>query len=102
MVYHLILGMLLLYKEQFVIAVLIGGAAWVIAFKIVRISATSSLGNVIDKCVQILFIITGIQMFFGVFESLIQSFVIAMLSMTYLGLSVKHDLHSDRKGIAWN
>ncbi|MDQ5890917.1 MAG: F-type H+-transporting ATPase subunit a [Candidatus Dependentiae bacterium] len=101
-VYHLILGMLLLYKEQFVIAVLIGGAAWVVAFKIFRLSAASSLGNVINKCVQILFIITGIQMFFGVFDSLIQSFVIAMLSMTYLALSVKHDLHSDRKGIAWN
>jgi len=101
-VYHLILSLLLSYQEQFLIAVLAGGALWTLFFKILRTEPSSGVGRVINIFVQSLFVIAWIQMFFGVFESLIQSFVIAMLSMTYLALNIHHDRLKDREGISWN
>lgn len=101
-VYHLILGMVLSYKHQFLVAVLVGGVVWMLCFQLLKLPISSRTGRFINGCVQMLFIISWIQMFFGVFESLIQSFVIAMLSMTYLALAVTHNKATDRKGIAWN
>ena len=101
-VYHLILAMVFSYKQQFLIAVLIGGAVWLVVFRLFKLPLSSGMGKIINGLVQVLFVVAWIQMFFGVFESLIQSFVIAMLSMTYLALAVKHNRLTDRKGIAWN
>ncbi len=101
-VYHLILAVVFAYREQFLLAAFIGGAIWLITFKVVRVSRFSGAGKFLDMGIQSLFLVAWLQIFFGVFESLIQSFVIAMLSMTYLALAVKHDLSKDRKGIAWN
>jgi F-type H+-transporting ATPase subunit a len=101
-VYHLILAMVFAYKQQFLIAVVVGGVIWFIFFTWMKLPLSSAAGKFINGCVQMLFVVAWIQMFFGIFESLIQSFVIAMLSMTYLALSVKHDRLRDRKGIAWN
>jgi F-type H+-transporting ATPase subunit a len=101
-VYHLILAMVFAYKQQFLIAVVLGSMLWFICFRWIQMPLSSTTGKLINGCVQMLFVVAWIQMFFGIFESLIQSFVIAMLSMTYLALSVKHDRAHDRKGIAWN
>ncbi len=101
-VYHLVLSIVFAYKEYFVFAALTGGALWMIVFKVFGFGKDTRIGRIVNGCVQCIFVIAWIQMFFGVFESLIQSFVVAMLSVTYLALSVKHDLQKDRKGIAWN
>jgi F-type H+-transporting ATPase subunit a len=101
-VYHLILALVFAYQKQFLIAVVVGSIVWFICFRWVKLSLSSRSGKLINGAVQMLFIIAWIQMFFGIFESLIQSFVIAMLSMTYLALSVTHDRAHDRKGIVWN
>jgi F0F1-type ATP synthase membrane subunit a len=94
--------MVFAYKQQFLIAVVVGSVIWFICFTWMKLPLSSTTGKLINGCVQVLFVVAWIQMFFGIFESLIQSFVIAMLSMTYLALSVKHDRLRDRKGIAWN
>lgn len=101
-VYHLILSIVFLFKEQFLMAVLVGGVVWMVLFKFYGLKKKSPLGRVINVAIQSLFVLAAIQMFFGVFEPLVQSFVIAMLSMTYLALGVKHDLTRDPKGLAWN
>ena len=101
-VYHLILSLLFAYQEQFLIAVLVGGALWLLIFKFLQVDQSRGIGRVINFFVQCLFAIAWVQMFFGVFESLIQSFVIAMLSMTYLALNIHHDRQKDREGISWN
>ena len=44
-----------------------------------------------------LFLITWIQLFLGVFEGLIQSFVLTMLTITYLAMGTAMDEHSDQK-----
>jgi len=101
-VYHLIIGFVMVYKQYFMLASIAGGVVWFVVFKMLGTSQESGIGRVLDKLVQMLFIVAWVQMFFGVFESLIQSFVIAMLSMTYLALAVHHDLRYDKKGLAWN
>lgn len=53
------------------------------------------------KLEPIFFIVTFIQLFFGVFESLVQSFVISMLTMTYLGLMIEHHDDAEAKGAVW-
>ena len=101
-VYHLILSMVFACREQFLMASLIGGALWIVAFKLFSLQKESRLGRLLNWSIQGLFVVAWIQIFFGVFEPLIQSFVIAMLSMTYLALAVKHDAQRDRKGILWS
>lgn len=101
-VYHLILAVVFAYRAHFVIAALVGGVLWFLFFRLYGLRRDSLAGSLLHKSIQVLFVVAWIQMFFGVFESLIQSFVIAMLSMTYLALAVKHDLRHDKKGIAWN
>jgi len=101
-VYHLILSVVFLFKREFLIAVLSGGALWFLLFRICGLKQKSRMGRLMNAMIQSLFAIAAIQMFFGVFEPLVQSFVVAMLSMTYLALSVKHDLSHDPKGIAWS
>lgn len=44
-----------------------------------------------------LFLITWIQLFLGVFEGLIQSFVLTMLTITYLAMGTAEHEHSDTK-----
>ena len=43
----------------------------------------------------IIFLLSGAQMFFGVFEGFIQAFVITMLAITYLSVALAHGSHDD-------
>ena len=101
-VYHVLLSVTTYYQTEFVWLVTIGGLLWFTLYKVFRIELDSWGGRKINQLVQILFVVTWVQIFFGIFEALIQSFVIAMLSITYLSLSVHHDLKKDAQGVAWN
>jgi F-type H+-transporting ATPase subunit a len=101
-VYHVLLGSLANCRVEFVWAAVIGGTLWIIAYRILRIGRDSRLGRYLNIFIELLFALTWLQLFFGVFEALIQSFVISMLSSTYLALAVKHELKNDPKGIVWN
>lgn len=100
-VYHVIESVFTRYQSEFITAVLIGGVVWAVLYRLLRIGYQSRFGRFANMCIQALFLLTWIQIFFGVFEALIQSFVIAMLSLTYLSLSVHHDLKHDSRGVAW-
>jgi len=101
-VYHLILSMLFAGKVYFLGAVAVGGIVWLVVFRQMHLDAHTRLGKILYFAIQSLFIITGVQFFFGIFESLIQAFVVAMLSMTYLALGISHDVRRDRKAVVWN
>jgi F0F1-type ATP synthase membrane subunit a len=45
----------------------------------------------------VLFLLTYVQMFVGIFEGLIQSFVLTMLTTTYLALGVSHEEHEGKE-----
>lgn len=100
-VYHVLLGAITAYREHFVWAVCVGGLIWVVFYRWFGIGRDSGLGKWLNSMIQCLFVITAIQMFFGIFEALIQSFVIAMLSITYLSLAIHHNLKRDERGLAW-
>lgn len=101
-VYHVLLGSLSSRRVEFVWAAAIGGALWIIVYRILGIGKQSRVGRWLNVAIEMLFLLTWLQLFFGIFEALIQSFVISMLSSTYLALAVKHDLKNDPKGIVWN
>lgn len=101
-VYHVLLGSLSSRRVEFVWAAVIGGTLWIIAYRILGIGKQSRVGRWLNIAIEMLFLLTWLQLFFGIFEALIQSFVISMLSSTYLALAVKHDLKNDPKGIVWN
>jgi F-type H+-transporting ATPase subunit a len=101
-VYHLILSMVFAYKQEFVLASIGAGVVWLLLFKLLKVDGSRPWVRFINFFIQATFIVAWVQMFFGVFESLIQAFVLAMLSITYLSLAVKHDITRDRKGILWN
>ncbi len=44
--------------------------------------------NVINRLTFVLFLVVWMQMFFGIFEGLIQSFVLTMLTITYLATGI--------------
>ena len=101
-VYHVLLSVITRFQSEFVWVVSIGGMIWFLFYKVLRLGKDSWWGRKINVLIQILFVVTWVQIFFGIFEALIQSFVIAMLSITYLSLSVHHDLKHDPEGIAWS
>jgi F0F1-type ATP synthase membrane subunit a len=55
------------------------------------------LRKIINTLFSLIFIITWIQIGFGICEGLIQSFVITMLSMTYLAIGIQSESYSDNE-----
>ena len=51
---------------------------------------TGFVGALFKYSSIIIFVLAWAQLFFGVFEGLIQSFVIMMLTLTYLSMGVSH------------
>jgi F-type H+-transporting ATPase subunit a len=55
--------------------------------------------KILNVLIGIMFLLTWIQIFFGIFEGLIQAFVITMLTTTYLAIAVhtedEHDNHQE-------
>ena len=101
-VFQVVVSMMIGIKEQFMWAVGIGAIVWLLVFGLLDSAKDEGAGRYINIMIQLLFIVAWIQVFFGIFEALIQAFVISMLSITYLSLMVKHNLKTDEKGIAWS
>lgn len=100
-VFFVFVSVIARYKIAFISYVLLIGLLWLLFLKILSLSEDNILARVIRVNLNIVFILSWMQLFFGVFEALIQSFVIAILTITYLALSVEHDLETDKKGIEW-
>ena len=100
-VYHMLVSMFVYIENSFVLMVAAGGITWFILFRVLRMRTDGGLGQLVNIFIQSLFIMTWAQVLFGVLESLIQSFVVAMLTITYLSLTMEHKLSEDEEGVAW-
>lgn len=100
-VYHMLVSVFMFIENSFVLAAIASGLLWFVMFRLFRMRDDSGAGQVVSLLIQCLFIMTWAQVLFGIVESLIQSFVVAMLTMTYLSLSMHHNLSEDKEGVAW-
>jgi F-type H+-transporting ATPase subunit a len=100
-VYHMLVSIFMYVENSFVLVVMTGGVLWFIMFRLLRMRDDVGVGNVISSLLQCLFVMAWAQILFGVVESLIQSFVVAMLTVTYLSLTATHKLSEDEEGIVW-
>lgn len=86
-------------------------AGIIIMFKVLvtnkKLFSTSNIGKkIVSISFQTLMVIAWIQLFLGVFEGVIQSFVLTMLTITYLAIGTQHEedtpaaTHVTKEGIA--
>jgi len=101
-VFQVLVSVILLGKEYFLWAVGLGAVAWIVVFGLLGSAKDEGAGRHINTMIKLLFVVTWAQIFFGIFEAVVQSFVISMLSITYLSLTVHHDVKTDEKGIPWS
>ncbi len=53
--------------------------------------------KIINGCLNTLFVITWIQIILGIGEAMMQSFVLTMLTATYLGMALQHGAHEHKE-----
>jgi len=78
------------YKEFFLGYAVFIILASLILSKIPAIGERPMVKKVLNAGIVMLFLVTWTQFFFGIFEGLIQSFVLTMLTITYLSMGVAH------------
>jgi F-type H+-transporting ATPase subunit a len=79
-----------IYKASFV---LYAGIILLLSLILKKTNTIQSkiLNKLVDLGVATLFLLCWAQIFFGIFEGIIQSFVITMLTITYLSMGIKKD-----------
>lgn len=90
-IFWMILQLLKVYQVYFIIYVITLGLMSLILFKTKQRGRFIKIEKFIKFGLNIAFLITWLQMFFGIFEGCIQAFVITMLTTTYLAIGVQHD-----------
>ncbi len=90
-----------IWKEWFMLMVLFMIPLYWILGKTIHLRSHPWLNKTLLSVMGLLFFLPGAQMFFGIFEGLIQAFVITMLTLTYLSVAVsgseteeEHHAHS--------
>lgn len=73
----------------------------VLAHFIPKFAENRIISTFTNRLSFVLFLVVWLQMFFGIFEGLIQSFVLTMLTITYLatGIAGHGDDHEDKKEV---
>ncbi len=79
------------YKEFFMITSLLTLVLYFIVSKVKRFAEIKFLNIVLKTLLVTVFFLAGAQLFFGVFEGFVQSFVISMLTITYLSVAVQDE-----------
>ena len=77
-----------LFKFWFMLTVLFMVPLYWILGKVVHLRSHPWLHKSLMSVMGLLFFLPGAQMFFGIFEGLIQAFVLTMLTLTYLSVAV--------------
>lgn len=76
------------YKEYYMIAVFALFGLYLVIANSINLENYPLLNQLMQACLGIVFFMTGLQMFFGVFEGMIQAFVLTMLTISYLSLAI--------------
>ncbi len=90
-IFLMILQLLSIVQVYFIAYVLILVLLGLIFFKTKQRGRYPKLELLVKLGLNVAFLITWIQVFFGIFEGLIQAFVITMLTTTYLAIGVQGD-----------
>ena len=77
------------YKVYFMIFSLIALLTYWIVNKIVDLQSHKILSMILKINLIAVFFVAGTQMFFGIFEGVVQSFVLTMLTITYLAVGIQ-------------
>jgi F-type H+-transporting ATPase subunit a len=77
------------YKEFFMILALVTLVAYFILNKFINIKEYKIINFILKSLLIAVFFLAGAQLFFGVFEGFVQSFVITMLTITYLSVAIQ-------------
>jgi len=79
------------YKEFIMIFSLLTLILYFISNYFVNFSKYKIVAFLLKSCLIAVFFIAGAQIFFGIFEAFVQSFVITMLTITYLAVAINED-----------
>ncbi|MBD3273286.1 hypothetical protein GF385_02975 [Candidatus Dependentiae bacterium] len=86
------------YKVFFMIFSLVTLFLYFVINKIINLKKYKILDYMFKTLLVAVFFLAGAQMFFGIFEGFVQSFVLTMLTITYLAVAIQDekDLNKDR------
>ena len=90
-IFFIVVEVVRLYKIPFMIFTLIVLILSVFIKMFVDLNKHKVLKKSLYVLVGVVFSLAGLQMFFGVFEGLVQAFVIAMLTITYLAVGIQDE-----------
>ncbi|MBD3231613.1 hypothetical protein GF322_03030 [Candidatus Dependentiae bacterium] len=90
-IYLIIINALEPYKIYFIIFSLAGLFIYWIATKIINLEKHYFANWFLKFILIIVFFLAGTQIFFGIFEGIVQSFVITMLTITYLAVAIQEE-----------
>ena len=98
-VFFLMVQVIGIYKKIFII----GSVVTLIVYAILEnrlnsTSQTSLIKRLFYSLFVVIFFLAGAQMFFGIFESAIQAFVLSMLTLTYLSIAISDEESVEMRG----
>ncbi len=85
-VYYLLIHVISLYKWWFMVGACFFLVGYWILTNVITTPKVAYLRSFFKVGWLTLYCLAGVQMFFGVFEGVIQAFVVAMLTITYLSV----------------
>ncbi|MFH1644617.1 MAG: FoF1 ATP synthase subunit a [bacterium] len=90
-IFFIVVEVIRVYKIPFMIFTLVVLASYFIINKFVDLNAHRILKIHLYTFLGLIFSLAWLQMFFGVFEGVVQAFVITMLTITYLAVGIHNE-----------
>ena len=87
-IFMLIVQVVGFYKEAFMIFAIVILGLHSVLLRYIDLTAHKQIRKIFSLMFLIIFFLAGAQMFFGLFEAVVQAFVITMLSLTYLSMAI--------------
>ncbi|MFA5075280.1 MAG: FoF1 ATP synthase subunit a [Candidatus Babeliales bacterium] len=98
-IFLILRNFLSVYKFHFIIFCSVVLVTYFIVNKFIDLKKYKILNFLYKMLLILTFAVAGIQMFFGIFEGFIQSFVLTMLTITYLSVALGQESDSDHKHV---
>lgn len=87
-IYMIVVQAIGVYKEYYIALVFIIFGAYLVLANSINLENYPYLTKATNAVLALVFFLSFLQMFFGVFEGIVQAFVLTMLTITYLSLAL--------------
>lgn len=87
-IYMIVVQAIGVYKEYYMILAFAVFGLYLLIINSIDISPYPFFERILNICLAAVFFLAFLQMFFGVFEGMVQAFVLTMLTITYLSLAL--------------